>query len=185
MQEKLFIKPRIYVIGDELMMEVYVVASIFVMFVFLLVFSELETMTDDELGGCSKRTTVQKRVISSRKIANLISTCCNGPTQLDLLHQDNSNTIIWRPILVARLPYWIKLSRVKIGENFRFQELLCQLLFTHQPLFFRDLEIGWWSEIWWTAFKSSGAWGVNISFHDWQITLKIDFHQLVDLKNWY
>ena len=81
MQEKLFIKPRIYVIGDELMMEVYVVASIFVMFVFLLVFSELETMTDDELGGCSKRTTVQKRVISSRKIANLISTCCNGPTQ--------------------------------------------------------------------------------------------------------
>ena len=36
-------------------------------------------MTDDELGGCSRRTRVQERVISSRKIANLISTCCKPP----------------------------------------------------------------------------------------------------------
>ena len=53
------------------------------MFLLLLVFADLETaMTDDELGGCSKRTRVQERVISSRKIANLISTCCNGPIGL-------------------------------------------------------------------------------------------------------
>ena len=79
---------------------------------------------------------------------------------------------------MARLPYWIKLSRVKIGENFCSQELLCQLLFTHQPLFFRDLEIEWWSELWWTAFKNSGVWDVNISFHDWQMT-NIYFHQWI------
>ena len=66
----------------RLMMKVYVVASIFLCLYFYLYFQNWRRwLMMNSKGGCSKRTTVQKRVISSRKIANLISTCCNGPTQ--------------------------------------------------------------------------------------------------------